>query len=249
MESVGAILVLLYVTPGLIAYYRGHNSAAAILVLTLLLGWTGIVWIVALVWSLTGNVRREAAAPAVTQISVRQVVNVETDRRLAELARVVEEQNRRLETAIAPPAPALPASGEFAGLRPHVSRDGRAYYRNEIPDPPAGYPTLRGPALYEIPIEGCESRQDELQSIAGGKRDAPVHLRVNAFVYAEGDAVVVEIDGRRVGFVARDDSNFLAELHSISGPGAYACRALVEDGWPAWRVRLDAFRPLEARSA
>ncbi|HZZ61869.1 MAG TPA: superinfection immunity protein [Roseiarcus sp.] len=47
-----------YLLPAIIAALRGHLDAAAIFVLNLVLGWTGIGWLVALIWSLTGNTRR-----------------------------------------------------------------------------------------------------------------------------------------------------------------------------------------------
>ncbi len=49
--------LLFYFLPWLIALVRGHQDTVAIFFLTLLLGWTGLFWIIALVWSLT-HVRR-----------------------------------------------------------------------------------------------------------------------------------------------------------------------------------------------
>jgi hypothetical protein len=45
------ICIALYFTPGLIAAFRSHHQAAAIIVLNLLLGWTIIGWVVAIVWA------------------------------------------------------------------------------------------------------------------------------------------------------------------------------------------------------
>lgn len=45
--------VICYILPGLIAVFRGHPNSTPIVVIIILLGWTGIGWIVALVWSLT----------------------------------------------------------------------------------------------------------------------------------------------------------------------------------------------------
>ena len=47
-----------YFLPALIAWQREHHNAAAIAFVTLFLGWTGICWLIAMVWSLTA-VRRE----------------------------------------------------------------------------------------------------------------------------------------------------------------------------------------------
>ena len=54
----GLVGLLLYLAPALIAFARGHLSAWAILVLDVVFGWTGIGWIVALIWALTGNTAR-----------------------------------------------------------------------------------------------------------------------------------------------------------------------------------------------
>ena len=47
-----------YLLPGIIAGVRGHGSASAILAANILLGWTIIGWIGALIWSLTATGRR-----------------------------------------------------------------------------------------------------------------------------------------------------------------------------------------------
>jgi hypothetical protein len=63
--AVGLILLLggiVYFLPSLIAAKRGHHQAVALLALNLLLGWTLLGWVGALVWSLLAD-RREAAAP------------------------------------------------------------------------------------------------------------------------------------------------------------------------------------------
>lgn len=61
-EGAGALLgllcllgvgILAYFIPTEIAVLRGHPNGLAIFVLNLLLGGTGVGWIVALVWSLT----------------------------------------------------------------------------------------------------------------------------------------------------------------------------------------------------
>ena len=49
------VAVLLYFLPTVVALIRGHLSALAIFLLNLFLGWTLIGWIIALIWSCTGN--------------------------------------------------------------------------------------------------------------------------------------------------------------------------------------------------
>lgn len=47
-----AILVL-YLLPSYIAFKRKHKNLAPVMVFNILLGWTGIAWIAALIWSLS----------------------------------------------------------------------------------------------------------------------------------------------------------------------------------------------------
>jgi hypothetical protein len=46
-----------YCLPTLLALVRGHPSSVPIMILNLTLGWTGVGWVVALVWSLTKRQR------------------------------------------------------------------------------------------------------------------------------------------------------------------------------------------------
>lgn len=50
-------LVGLYFIPTILACIRGHRSDLAIGVLNFLLGWTVLGWIIALIWSCTGDTR------------------------------------------------------------------------------------------------------------------------------------------------------------------------------------------------
>jgi len=57
---IGVILLLtLYLIPTGIALMRRHNKFMPILLVNLLLGFTGIGWIVALIWSFTSNVKEK----------------------------------------------------------------------------------------------------------------------------------------------------------------------------------------------
>lgn len=47
--------LILYFAPTFFAYGRSHNNTLAIFALNLLLGWTFLGWVIALVWSLTSN--------------------------------------------------------------------------------------------------------------------------------------------------------------------------------------------------
>lgn len=47
--------IIVYFLPSIIAVFRAKPSWFAIFILNLLLGWTIIGWIVALIWALTAN--------------------------------------------------------------------------------------------------------------------------------------------------------------------------------------------------
>jgi hypothetical protein len=58
-ETLGLLLVLVlgffYFLPAIVAFSRGHKNSGAILILNLLLGWTMLGWVGALVWSATNT--------------------------------------------------------------------------------------------------------------------------------------------------------------------------------------------------
>ena len=65
MESLTFItfFLLAYSLPTVCAMTRRHKDTNAIAALNLMLGWTLVGWIVALVWSMTGNVERFDSGP------------------------------------------------------------------------------------------------------------------------------------------------------------------------------------------
>ncbi|MBC3496175.1 superinfection immunity protein [Pseudomonas sp. DCB_CB] len=46
-----AVSFFLYLLPMMIAFHRHHENYTAIFMLNLFLGWTGVVWVVCLVWA------------------------------------------------------------------------------------------------------------------------------------------------------------------------------------------------------
>ncbi len=55
LQTIGAIVLIavVYFLPTAIAHLRNHHKSNAIIALNILLSWTVIGWVVALVWSLT----------------------------------------------------------------------------------------------------------------------------------------------------------------------------------------------------
>lgn len=62
-EIVGLFVLLGFLIvfwfPTVIAYSRKHRNAPAILATNLLLGWTGVAWIVAVIWAFSDNVKEK----------------------------------------------------------------------------------------------------------------------------------------------------------------------------------------------
>jgi hypothetical protein len=55
------VTALIYFLPTIIALARGHHNGFAIFLTNLLLGWTLIGWVIALIWSVTASERRVRA--------------------------------------------------------------------------------------------------------------------------------------------------------------------------------------------
>lgn len=54
--------IVIYMLPAVVAMMRSHRNTAAITVLTVLLGWTMLGWVVALVWAFTANTSEKKRA-------------------------------------------------------------------------------------------------------------------------------------------------------------------------------------------
>jgi hypothetical protein len=50
-----AVAVIAYFLPAIVATKRGHKNAGAITVLNVLLGWSGLAWVIALIWAFTND--------------------------------------------------------------------------------------------------------------------------------------------------------------------------------------------------
>lgn len=55
MDANALLMFGLYVFPSIVATARGHHQQNAIFILNLLLGWTIIGWIAALIWAATAK--------------------------------------------------------------------------------------------------------------------------------------------------------------------------------------------------
>ncbi len=72
-----AFVIGIYFLPSIVAAGREHNSGGAIFLLNLILGWTVLGWIIALIWSATGDVRQRTrrAAPAMQIPTLRETAD------------------------------------------------------------------------------------------------------------------------------------------------------------------------------
>ena len=59
------IAFLIYFLPSTIAFHRRVPNKWAILILNFTLGWTGVAWVAALVWSLTNSSRKQLQQPTI----------------------------------------------------------------------------------------------------------------------------------------------------------------------------------------
>jgi len=61
---IGTIILLgMYFLPGYIALHRLHHNVRPIFLTNLFLGWTGIAWIVCLVWSVSDHIQAKEVLP------------------------------------------------------------------------------------------------------------------------------------------------------------------------------------------
>ena len=68
METLIIVALVLWFIPTIVAVERKHQSALAIFLFNLFFGWTGVCWLLALIWACTGN----------TQANMTQLVYVNT---------------------------------------------------------------------------------------------------------------------------------------------------------------------------
>ncbi|MEN5033808.1 superinfection immunity protein [Pseudomonas sp. TWI929] len=64
------MVVALYFLPFIVAWLRGHHNKVPVFLLNLFLGWTGIGWLAALIWSASSIRRRtpvELTSPAASR--------------------------------------------------------------------------------------------------------------------------------------------------------------------------------------
>jgi len=53
------VAFVLYFLPAGVASQRRHRNSGAIFVMNLLLGWSGLFWVIALIWACTADVERD----------------------------------------------------------------------------------------------------------------------------------------------------------------------------------------------
>ena len=92
MDGFLILMLLLYFLPSLIAGIRSHNNLNSILVLNLLLGWTVLGWIVALVWALgNGASRQQSTEQPATEQEAEPIIDVNLRRSVEHLREVITE--------------------------------------------------------------------------------------------------------------------------------------------------------------
>lgn len=61
MMTIG-LVGMVYFLPTLVAWWRRHHSSGAVFTLNLLLGWTFVFWVFALLWAMIGRTKRQIVA-------------------------------------------------------------------------------------------------------------------------------------------------------------------------------------------
>lgn len=117
MDGFAILLLLLYFLPSLIAGLRSHNNLNSVFALNLLLGWTVLGWVVALVWSLANGAPRpqEKKQPA-EEHTQQPVIDVDLRSSVENLREVITECQNACGDATAILITAAQADGK-------VSRD------------------------------------------------------------------------------------------------------------------------------
>ncbi len=71
LALVGLIIIVgciaLYFLPAIVAFNRKHNSRVAILVVDFFFGWSFVGWVIALIWSFTGDTEANRRRDAIQQ--------------------------------------------------------------------------------------------------------------------------------------------------------------------------------------
>lgn len=114
----GLVLILLfllgivfYLLPAIVAFARHHEYRWVILALTIIGGWTGVCWIIAMVWAVFPH-NRTAIDPVVgpvTGVGYRNVGDTIGGARFGQ-QRGYQEESRRREPQLGARAPALRTS-------------------------------------------------------------------------------------------------------------------------------------------
>lgn len=99
--------------------------------------------------------------------------------------------------------------------------------------------SLPGPGDFAYDIVGESNYQDALEQICGGKRRESAEHYVDAILYFENDnkhdpkAIRVDVQGRTVGYLPRQDARaYRAQILAMGrGELACQCKAKVVGGW------------------
>lgn len=167
------------------------------------------------------------------------------------LLAAARKEARRARKLLGDKAPAEPEPTNELTLR--TSNSGHAYYKNGPPSAPRGVDVLRNAGIWgeEYALAGCSYRQAELDRVAGGRRGLPVYFRTLARIRAEPDnphdanAVALDVGGFLIGYIPRTDApRFRAELGAVGKLDGVLCHALIENGAPDWRAKIEVERPL-----
>lgn len=164
MEGYFIVLLLLYFLPSLIAGRRNHNNLNSLVALNILLGWTLIGWVAALIWSLAnGSTKPTVQAPPPPAEEV--AIEVKPSRFSALLRELVTQCQDACGDAFAILITAAKADGRISKDDLHLvakfCHKHGAKLNEDWPELVAGYSSN-----YNLNIEPSMSCEEALQSIA-----------------------------------------------------------------------------------
>ncbi len=85
-----AASIAIYFLPNWVAIYRKHHQGTAIFITNLLTGWTGIGWLIALIWSFTAVQEKPASAT-----TAKPQVSLADQKKCPDCAEIIKREARK----------------------------------------------------------------------------------------------------------------------------------------------------------
>jgi len=164
------LVIVLYVSPSIIAHYKKMKSAGEITVVNLLVGWTVIGWIISLFWALGGEGGKRSEADRLERLEKRIE---DLLARVMRLEKQVESRPLRTheEKPAVFPAPSVPPISVQPTVPPVSARPAEVPGGREPPSPEVRWPPPPPgrPEVAPIPSQPLETGVAKIETLIGGK--------------------------------------------------------------------------------